>query len=457
MIRPMRVPPDEFGKYLRSLRKKRGVPADRLSLTLGKSKVYVGDWERKANLRPNREVLIRVAEVLQLTEPERRKLFRLADQRSAPQMVMLQNPFGADANANLLHELLQIDGHEWAAEPKEPTPEHQPESELLEAVGWVLARHAATTDILPPFTHIAWPEELVRIGALPPVDKAVFPDGAPEQHQIPYSLFTGGPIKRLELEDIANHSVVMAHAYRDLLFGDSDRTRDIVKVLQWWSCRSDGLTTRLTMRFRTTDIQEAYGVDDVDMDVVSAVGERSLAFYLWLFWRKGRTQKPPPLWFCDLDSSDVNALTTVGRAHPHTLRTRHDRGALRDALYTMQSPFWPCVLLMLRTHYNVSEGSEHDLEQELKTVPLGDATRLRILSEPWRLSVVDPRRVVDYLCSLNGMPLDDDAEPEHTGRKATKQSTRRDSYTKGKASAKTRSGAKRKAKKPTGRKRKSGN
>ncbi len=426
MIPHVRKPPDEFGSYLRSLRNKRHMPGDRLSAKLDKSKTYIGDWERNANLRPNREVLIRVAEVLQLAEPERRKLFRLADQRAVPQAAMLQNPFGVDAHANLLHELLRIDGYEWPAEPKEPTPEHQPESELLDAIGWVLARHAATRDILPPFTHIAWPEDLVRIGALPPVDATVFPDGAPEQFQIPYSLFTGGPINRLELEDVANHSVVMAHAYRDLLFGDLDRTREIVKELQCWTCRGDGLTTRLTLRFRTTDAQEGYGVNDVDMDVVSAVGERSLAFYLWLGWRKGKRQKSRPLWFCDLDSTDMNALTTVGRAHPDTLRTRRDRGVLRDALYAMQSPFWWCILLLLRTHYNVGEGSKHDLEQELATVPLCEATRLRILAEPWQLSVVDPARCIQYLRSLHEMPLADGAEPDREPRPVgeRKRSTR---------------------------------
>jgi transcriptional regulator with XRE-family HTH domain len=423
----MRQPPDEFGRYLRSLRRSRRLSADRLSVKVGRKKTYIGDWERKPNLRPNPEVLLRVADELELSDPERRKLLRLADERNPVRAVALSNPFAVEADANLLHALLQVEGFDWPGKPREPSPENEPESELVEAIGWVLARYAATTGVIP-LADIGWPPALVKLGVFPPIDKKRFPTGEPEELGLPYEAFIEGSTDRLSPEAVLHQSIVVANAYRHLLFDNLDRTHAIVNELQHWSCRYDGLSTRLSLKFRRTDHQELWGFDDVDLGVVSEASERSLAFYLWIWWRWKKKSKRTAQWFCEIAQSDWLALSTVGRAHPDSLRTYQQRRVLRDALFAMEIGYWPVALTIIREAHGIAEGSEPELEKELSAVPLSDAARLRILSEPWRLAAVNPEVIVQYLKSMNALPLvqAESAESTETEKpKATRRPAKR--------------------------------
>lgn len=421
----MRETVDEFAARLRQLRKERGVPADQLSLDCKVSRSYIGRWERE-QCTVNRKVLQRVVDRLGLPPADRMELFRLADLRDAPQTVALHNPFRDRADANLLSELLTVDGIDAVTVGHDPGG--PPAAALLDSVGWVLAYYAARQGVLPPFTHVAWPEQLIKAGAMPRIGNDVFPKGVPDEYHIQYVAADPLPdLLSVGNDDLAAfienfnaldaHITAVAHAYRDLVFADRDRTCTIVQQIQHCSIvrQGDSLAHSLRLRFRTADANDQHGVHDVAPDVVAQVGERTLGFYLWCGWRGGSTGNAPP-WVCQLATTDEVALDTVGRAHPANLRTYRDRASLRDALYAMHAPFWPWLLFLLRMNYEVPEGSASDIEREMRAIPLSDATRLRILTDRWILTAADPKVVIRYLESLNSLPLD-----EPVASKATKR------------------------------------
>lgn len=84
MMATMREAADEFGRYLRKLRRERKWGSTGLSEAVGKHRTYIGLWEKDASVKVNRAVLHQVCEALKLSEPEKQQLFSLADRRNRP-------------------------------------------------------------------------------------------------------------------------------------------------------------------------------------------------------------------------------------------------------------------------------------------------------------------------------------------------------------------------------------
>ena len=385
----MRQPADQFASYLRRLRQERGWGSTTLSKAVGRSRTYLGVWERDAGAVPKRDVLDRVAEVLELSKTDRNELLRLAASRSTGSLVGYSG--AVDPDANLLSALLEVE-HDWPSEPSRPNPRSERAQLFIASAAWALAEAVATrTTILPPFSAIRWPRRLSQLGIVPdlmrnpsaiPVPKELVEEEMPFVDEL-----TAPPTPA----DTYTQSLAMARIYRRLLFSDFARARQAAELLQHWSYDlSQPLAECTTLRFRLTDIHEHHGLKDVSCDVVSSLSRRSLACYLWVEGNRPTKGKKPAGWYAKAEHCDWVALSTIAGAFPAKLISYEIGQDFRNASYITNSSIFDGILGAIRATMGVKAQSQQSIEDKLRGSPDGWIGDDPVGVKPWLLSGVDP-------------------------------------------------------------------
>jgi len=402
MIPHMRQPGDEFGRELRTLRKAHGFGTVALSEAVGRGRNFIGRWERDAMAIPRRDVLLRVIEVLRLTDAERGTLLRLADQRALPDGKPAALQPSIDPDETLLHALLTV-GHDWPSEPDRPNPQSERVQPLIDAVAWVLAEIAATidTDILPPM-NIRWPEPLVRLGIVPEPTQAVdlidIPDAVVNE-EMP---FVGDMTEPVTREDAKTQSIAMARAYRRVLFSDIDRARALVAHVENWAFdRSQVLSNAVSVQFRSRRVHESHGFIDVTAARVIVVARRSLARRLWTM--------ADALWCCEAEPLDWFSLWSSVFTSTKTLIVYQWGQDVRDSLYAMRSPTWASVVEQTMHEHNLRPGSEQKLQEELYAGELSADSKERLIQNAHRLACIDQTILIKRMRALEVMVMPPDA------------------------------------------------
>ncbi len=392
-------PCDPFGQLLSDLRKDRRFSARRLSQALGLSEAYIYKWEHEPRIRITRTVLERVVTELAASDSERRELFRLADLRDAPETAkhLYESAPDADSDRNLLDALLDVP-HDWPSQPTTPTTRSERAQLLIDAAAWALAELACDrTDLLPPFTHIRWPEPLRRLGIVPEVDSAVAidpPAGLLEQ-ELPFIDQLAEPVTNI---DAFTQSLGMARVYRRMLFSDSKRASDAAGLLDSWQYdRVQSLSKCVSLRFGRLALHEASGAQDVDCKTVASAAMRSLACHLWT---AGQIRRRKLNWWCGYESIDAMALVGLTSRPEHNWNYGCASG-LRDSVYIMRSRIWPYALTAIRRQFQIDPGGQSELEEQLRQLHLDDSMRAQIGSNAWLFASVDPKVLSSYVRALD--------------------------------------------------------
>jgi len=316
------------------LRRDRGLSARALSMKLGLAESYLHKWEHDAGRRVSREVLARVAEVLELGDPQRRELFRLADARDVPEHArhlydspnrFLQNIDQAIRSVDHPAECEELPSSEWET--------------FIEAVAWTLAHRATENDT--PETWLAdrilWPPVVYRhgirtenpdwIGDRPRIDVAhLF-----ERH------FPVAPDAELTPEAITAIGSGMAAVWCAWTCESIDRCLELVKAIRRWSVRSTpDLGPVATLTFATTADQEAYGATGIACSAITRAHSGAIAQELY-------------------EDANLHKVGEPGRHYVHALRPIDAvvPGAFQAAFYYMnlnaRSPMKASVLRSIET------------------------------------------------------------------------------------------------------------
>jgi hypothetical protein len=304
-----------------------------------------------------------------------------------------------EADQNLLTALLERP-HDWPSEPPSPTARSERARLLIDAMAWHLATHRGNAILL--FEDLLWPEPLIRLG-IAAGPNATFPRLAsieiPEalvRQELPFVDQLKHPLTPL---DGATQSRGMARAYRRFLFGDLERTRQVVADVSHWTYdRHQESSERISIK--PDERWPTLGVEDVNCRIMARAAERVLSVCIWHDTNALQPKDPFP-WYCEWDPSDWVALQTVGFLDVGKLSAYQNRQRLRDARYVIDDVAWPYVMKSMREEFKIEFGTERDLEKQLQALELTKAMRRKIMAEPWRLSgVLDFFLVKRYLYHL---------------------------------------------------------
>lgn len=404
----VREPHDEFASFLMRLRKGRGVSARKLSQSLGFNEAYVYQWEHEPR-RVNREVLDRIARLLEATPTERRDLFRLADMRGAPDSVKHLYDAQVDPDQTLLEAILERP-HNWPSEPPVPNAHSERAQPLLDAMAWTLAKLASRENagVLDPFTDIMWPRQLrdcaILSTAIPDNNPVAMPQAIVEQ-ELPFIDQLRLPVSAM---DAATQSIAMARAYRRLLFSDRERARKLAESIEFWEYdRHQLLSEAVSIRLSESDLNDKFGMTDVSCRVVASVTRRSLAGILWLFCNgqcqiEGReAELRYRAWHCVIEPEDWTTLSMASWIESRHLESFHNAQELRDSIARMKTWAWPFVVRQICEMHNVKYGSDHALIKKLNESVYGDSFHRELRQDPWRLAAVPPDALLRKLQAYN--------------------------------------------------------
>jgi len=275
-----RTPIDKFGEFLSALRGRRNISARALSLRLGFAEAYIHRWEHQSS-RVNRSVLERVARELDVSDADRRELFRLADMRDAPPSAKALYRSAADATTNIVSALLEVEDHEVPAGPDSPPMPSTLTFEFAGAVAGVLAvtsAHAGDSEL--DFRRLHWPTVAYTSGVLDckaqrSKDSAY---AISEDSAAIVELVSGAVQRQSDPLSLTVAYQTIASAYTDWLFADPARATGCVSPISRWQLERGFEAGVLTLWFRDNRVNDRYRVDGVSAGVVADVNLRRLAY-----------------------------------------------------------------------------------------------------------------------------------------------------------------------------------
>ena len=390
---------DEFAAYLLKLRSDRRMSGNDLGAAVGKSPEYIGGWERE-NRRINKAVLHAVCNILKLTEPERRKLFDLADARNLPKDARRPSSPAEQIQLNLAQALSEIEHTEL------PQDISNDILEFHDAAGWLLSWYAAIGVEGCDFTALDWPE-YVRL------HKIIIPHAPPK---IPVDEFLPADLANLdqlgELNETTAHQLGerLATAYYRWLLSDLERCRTAAQGLKRWSLSDEpGYGLVASFRFADSDANDIFGIDLVTCGAIRTVAKRELAASMWE-WSNFRPKDDPFKYYPHVTDADVDTATlpylTFARAAvtmQRPLTKRMLQGA-RDARYVIQTPAWesPPIDVEMYTLYAIA----------VEQIPIQEVDALSEADLAGKIEAAKRRMLSDLRRALELSEAADTAAPE---------------------------------------------